>query len=73
MTKVSIETDLVNFKEKSSPALSLWRCVRLIDTEVEKATVADYAYCKESILGEDVRINKNAFLLNSKIGTVGKC
>lgn len=68
MAKVSIETDLVNFKEKSSSTLNLWRCVRLIDTEVDKATIADYAYCKESILGEDVRINKNAFILNSKIG-----
>lgn len=68
MSKISLETDLLNFKEKSSPNLSIWRCARLIDTEVERATIADYAYCKDSILGVDVLVNKNAFVLNSKIG-----
>lgn len=63
-----LETTNDDYTEKSSSDIQVWRNVRLIDSDVDRAVFADGSYCKGSIIGEDVLLNRRCFVLNSAIG-----
>lgn len=62
-----LESSFDDYKDKSLPGIQLWRNVRIIDTIATKAIFADGSYCKGSVLGHDVLLNKGCFILNSNI------
>ena len=62
-----LETHEDDFKQKSSSDLSVYRFVRILNSDINHSIVGDYAYVKDSVLGNDVLINRNAFILHSNI------
>ena len=63
-----LETNSSNYKEISTPAITVWRDVVIVATDIEKAVFADRSYCKGSKLGREVLLNKGSIVINSRIG-----
>lgn len=63
-----LETSFDDYSEKTSSDIQVWRNVRVIDTDVDRAIFADGSYCKGSKLGMDVLLNRGSFVLSSVIG-----
>jgi len=66
----NVETDSKDFRDKSNEDFIIYRNARIINSRVENVTIGDYAYCKDSELAFKVLLNKNTFVLNSKIGSM---
>ncbi len=62
-----LETNSFDYVDKATDDIQVWRDVRIIDTDVDRAVFADGSYCKGSNLGKDVLLNRGSFILNSVI------
>lgn len=61
----TLETDYESMRDGN---IIIWRSARVINSNIDEATIADGAYCKDSTLERKAMLNRNAFCLHSNIG-----